>query len=118
MAWLKFEHKTEGVASHRAFFGRVAGNAVSVVVILALSLAMGTFGYHELEHFSIIDSFANAAMILSGMGPLSPLSTDAGKIFASFYAIYSGVLFVFTTTLLLAPVAHRLLHHFHVMDEG
>lgn len=117
MAWLKFEHKSNEIVPTRTFVGRVAGNAAAVAVILALSLALGTLGYHEFEGFGIVDSFANAAMILSGMGPLSPLVTNGGKIFASCYAIYSGVLFVFTTTLLLAPVAHRLLHHFHVPDE-
>ena len=68
----------------------------------------------RLEHMSLADSYANAAMILSGMGPLGELKTTAGKVFAGSYAIFSGLLIIIATGFVLAPVFHRLLHHFHV----
>ena len=64
-----------------------------------------------------IDAFANASMILASMGPLTPLMTDGGKVFASLYAIFSGFLLIGISTLMLAPVFHRILHRFHVEDD-
>jgi fumarate reductase subunit D len=74
-------------------------------------------GYHWLGGLGWMDSFLNAAMILSGMGPVDALQNDAVKIFAGLYAIYSGLLIVATTALILAPALHRLLHRLHVKDE-
>lgn len=70
-------------------------------------------GYHFLEGLSWLDGFLNAAMLLGGMGPVAPLQTPAGKLFAGFYALYAGLLFITVAGLLAAPVAHRLLHRFH-----
>jgi hypothetical protein len=67
---------------------------------------------------SFVDAYANAAMILSGMGPFSALSTTGGKIFAGSYAIFSGLVIVVATSFVLAPIFHRVLHHFHVEQEG
>lgn len=74
-------------------------------------------GYMGFEGMGALDAFANAAMILSGMGPLAPLATPGGKIFAGIYAIFSGLLLFGIAGLMLAPVFHRLLHHFHVDDR-
>jgi hypothetical protein len=81
-------------------------------------LAVGVIGYRALEGFSWIDSLLNASMILGGMGRVNPLQTPAGKFFASFYALYSGIVFLATAGITMAPVLHRFLHHFHIEDEG
>jgi len=86
-------------------------------VILA-SLLAGMAGYAYFESMSLLDSFDNAAMILSGMGPLTPLRTDGGRIFAGVYALYSGVVLLFAMGLIMAPILHRVLHHFHLSDEA
>ena len=74
-------------------------------------------GYRFLENLSWIDALLNASMILGGMGPVTPLQTNAGNIFASFYAIYSGVILLASVGVLAAPIFHRFLHHFHLADE-
>ena len=75
-------------------------------------------GYHYSEALPWIDSFANAAMILSGMGPLDPLRTTAGKLFGGFYALFSGLAFITVSGILTAPIVHRLFHKFHLEQEG
>lgn len=82
-----------------------------------VALGIGMVGYHHFEKMSWVDAFANAAMILSGMGPLGPLTTNAGKLFAGFYALFSGLVFIVVTGILLAPAAHRLMHRFHMESE-
>ncbi len=80
---------------------------------MLMCLVLGMTGYHVLEHLSWTDAYVNAAMILSGMGPLDPLKTEAGKLFAGTYAIFSGVVFLTTVGFFLAPIVHRVLHKFH-----
>lgn len=92
------------------FFGLAAG-------VGAVALGIGVLGYHYLAGFSWVDSLLNASMILGGMGPVGDLPTDASKIFASFYALFSGVVFISVMGLVLAPAAHRALHHFHLDEE-
>jgi hypothetical protein len=86
-------------------------------LLVGLSLGVGMAGYHYFEGLAWIDAFANAAMILSGMGPLNPMQTWGGKLFAGLYALYSGLVLIAATTIILAPIVHRLLHHFHVAEE-
>jgi len=74
-------------------------------------------GYRSCEGMEWIDAFANASMILSGMGPLEPLKTWGGKLFAGCYALYSGLALIVATGVILAPVLHRVLHNFHVATE-
>ena len=74
-------------------------------------------GYHYFENLSWIDSLLNASMILGGMGPVDPMNTNAGKIFASFYAIYSGVILLASVGILIGPIFHRFLHHFHLAED-
>jgi hypothetical protein len=95
--------------------GRWSAMAGAVVVV---SLAVGICGYHFLEHLPWIDALLNASMILGGMGPVDPIKTAAGKIFASLYALYSGLAIISVAGLLLAPVVHRFLHKFHVASGG
>src|SRR5258708_1411602 len=84
----------------------------------AASLFIGVPGYHVLARLSWIDSLLNASMILGGMGPVDPLPNDAAKIFASAYALFSGLVFIGILGLLLAPFVHRLMHRFHIDEEG
>jgi hypothetical protein len=78
---------------------------------------MGILGYHFLEKLSWIDSLVNAAMILGGMGPVNELHTNLGKLFAAFYALYSGIVFLVVVAVILAPLYHRFLHRFHLEIE-
>lgn len=113
-----FERKSQPVVSSRRFKRRLAGSAVVAIAIIALSLALGTIGYRLFGQLAWIDALLNAAMILTGMGPVDRMDTTAGKLFATFYAIFSGVAFLGTTGILVAPWAHRLLHRFHAdLDE-
>jgi hypothetical protein len=112
-----YEHHSEPLASPDVFVQRLARNALIGLALLVFSLGIGMIGYHYLESLSWIDSLLNASMILGGMGPVSPLQTVAGKIFASFYAIYSGVILLASVGILIAPIFHRFLHRFHLADE-
>jgi len=112
-----YEHHKQPLANRRTFVKRLVLNAFMGFIILAGSLAIGMAGYHYLEGLSWIDSLLNASMILGGMGPVNPLQTDAGKIFASFYALYSGVVLLASVGFLAAPIFHRFLHHFHLAED-
>lgn len=98
---------------HR-FLRRLGKSAVIGGAIVLVSLVIGMLGYHYLEGQPWIDAFANAAMILSGMGPLGDLHTYAGKLFAGFYALYSGLALILIVGIVFAPVVHRFLHRFHL----
>jgi hypothetical protein len=113
-----FEHRSQAPLSAAAFARRQASHALAAFGIVAGSLAIGTLGYHWTERLGWIDAFLNASMILTGMGPVDPMHSTAGKLFASFYALYSGVVFLVTVGIVSAPVVHRFLHRFHLeMDE-
>ncbi len=81
---------------------------------IAVALFIGMLGYHYFEHMSWVDAFANASMILSGMGPLTPLNTIGGKIFAGLYALFSGLAFILCIGIIFTPIVHRLYHKFHI----
>lgn len=100
------------------FLVRFSQPALFALLLVLLSWWGGALAYRELEGFSWIDAIYNAAMILGGMGPADPLKTDAGKLFASLYALYSGVVFLAVAGLVFAPWAHRLLRRFHLEREG
>ena len=108
-----FEHKGQKLLSKRHFFHRLMGSASVAFTVMAVSLAIGVLGYHGFEGLSWDDSLLNASMILGGMGPVDPVKTMGGKLFASFYALYSGLLLIALMGLLLAPFFHRILHSFH-----
>lgn len=112
-----FEHKSQKVAPRFSFAIRLARAAGVWLALAAGGLAVGMTGYWATEGMGLADSFVNAAMILSGMGPVSELHTTAGKVFAGFYAIFSGLVIVIATGFVLAPVFHRVLHRFHVETE-
>ena len=102
----------------RQFLPRLWRSSRPAVVMVAGSLGIGILGYHHFEHLSWLDSLLNASMILSSMGPVTPLKTDGGKWFASFYALFSGVAFITVISIVSAPIAHRLLHQFHLERDG
>ena len=85
--------------------------------IVVLSLAIGSCGYHYYGPMSWIDALLNSAMILTGMGPVDDMQTVGGKLFATFYALYSGIAFLTLVAVRLAPVLHRIMHKFHLDDE-
>lgn len=89
-------------------------SVVAFAVLVGGSLAVGAIGYHALAELGWVDAILNASMILTGMGPVSPLPTDAAKLFASCYALFSGVVFLVACGIVLAPVVHRFLHRFHL----
>jgi hypothetical protein len=109
-----FEHKSEALLPRRAFLGRVARGVLWGTVLVLASLAVGMVGYHALEGLVWADAFLNAAMLLGGMGPVNPPLTLGGKLFAGFYALYCGLLVILVAGIVLAPVAHRILHRFHL----
>ena len=110
----RFERRGQPVASRRKFLIRMAIAIGLWIVLTIVGLTIGIAGYGEFEGMSFVDSYVNAAMILSGMGPLGELKTTAGKIFAGSYAILSGLIIVIATGFVLAPIFHRILHRFHV----
>jgi hypothetical protein len=112
-----YEHHTEPLASPQVFARRLALNALIGLLLLIFSLGIGMLGYHFLGRLSWIDSLLNASMILGGMGPVDKMETDQIKIFASFYALYSGVILLASVGILIAPIFHRFLHRFHLADE-
>jgi hypothetical protein len=113
----RYESRHQPVLPRRQFARRLARNVTAAALLIGVSLAGGMAGYHYIEGMEWIDAFANAAMILSGMGPLSPLQTWGGKLFAGLYALYSGLVLVAATGIILAPIVHRLLHRFHAEIE-
>ncbi len=114
---LHFEKKEQPLLPKSAYHARVMTNVVAGLLILAFFLGIGVLGYHVTCAFTWIDSLLNASMILSGMGPTNVIPTDTGKWFASIYALVSGVVFITTIGLIIAPVVHRAFHRFHLDEE-
>jgi hypothetical protein len=114
---LHFEHKRQPLASRRLFAKRLAGSIGLSAALILLSLLGGMAGYHHFENMSWIDAFVNAAMILSGMGPIGNLQTWNGKAFAGLYALYSGLMLILAMGIVIAPIVHRVLHRFNLEDE-
>jgi len=109
-----FEKRGHPVASRRKFLRRMAVAVGLWLILTAGGLAIGIAGYAYFEGMSFVDAFVNAAMILSGMGPMGELKTTGGKVFAGLYAIFSGLVIIIATGFVLAPIFHRVLHRFHV----
>lgn len=113
-----FEHRTEPLLPKRSYLRRLGLSAAWAAGLLGACLGLGVAGYHLIAGLAWVDALLNASMILSGMGPVNPLTTTAGKLFASFYALLSGVAFISTMGLLLAAPLHRLMHRFHLENEA
>jgi len=108
-----YETRKQRPLTNRSFVQRLFVHVGIAVLLLLGSLAIGMVGYHVLERLSWIDAFLNAAMLLGGMGPINAPVSDGGKLFAGFYALYAGLVFIVTAGLMFAPVLHRLMHRFH-----
>jgi len=109
-----FEHRKHPLLPRAAFFVRLARHTAAGFAIIFFALGVGMAGYHCFDKLAWLDAFENAAMILSGMGPVAQVETDAGKLFAGCYALFSGLAFITTVGVILAPIAHRFLHKFHL----
>ena len=107
-----------GLASRAVFYRRLRQNGQAALTLITVSLAVGIAGYHWLGGLAWIDAFQNAAMILSGMGPVDPLTSSGAKLFAGLYALYSGLALIATAGVALAPILHRVFHRFHLEDSG
>jgi hypothetical protein len=113
-----FEHHTQPLLSRQEYYRRLARHAGLGAAIIVVALGLGMVGYHVFEKLPWVDAFVNAAMILSGMGPVATLQTDAGKIFAGSYALFSGLALIAILGIIFAPVVHRSLHKYHLEDEA
>jgi hypothetical protein len=113
-----YEHHSQPLLPRRQYLLRLGWHLLIAIFIITGSLLIGVIGYHITENLSWLDSLLNASMILGGMGPVNAIHTDAGKIFASFYALFSGMIFLATAGILIAPIAHRLLHKLHMDGEN
>jgi len=107
---------TGSLSPRSAFLRRVANHVLAASALIVTALTLGTFGYRFVAKFDWIDAFLNAAMILTGMGPVGALNGTPAKLFASFYALFSGIVFLTGASVAVAPLFHRLLHRFHLED--
>jgi hypothetical protein len=109
-----YEHRSRPLLPRIAFYSRLARHVAFALAMLGLALGIGVLGYRWTEEMPWIDALLNASMILGGMGPVGDLKTNAGKLFASGYALFSGVFFLAFAAILMAPIAHRFLHKLHL----
>lgn len=111
-----YEHKSEPLLRWPLFLRRLLRSALVGMALIVVSLLLGMWGYHNLEHLGWIDAYENAAMILCGMGPLAIPQSVSGKIFAGTYALYSGIAVLAFAGVIFAPIVHRFLHALHLQD--
>lgn len=114
----ELEHRSQPLIPLRQFFIRLARSGFIALALIVVSLSIGVLGYHILEGLSWVDAFLNASMLLGGMGPVTAPLTLGGKLFASLYALYCGLAFILVAGVILAPVAHRILHRFHIESSS
>ena len=115
--WFSYEHHQDQLAPRSIFFKRVAVSLLIAFGMIGFALMIGIIGYHTLAGLGWIDSLLEASMILGGMGPVNPLTNDTSKIFASLYALFSGLMFIGIMGVVLSPIVHRFLHKFHVDEK-
>ena len=113
-----YEHRQDALLSRKDFARRLIRHGTLALGLLGACLAIGMEGYHHFERLGLVDSFLNASMILSGMGPVATLQTNGGKIFAGCYAIFSGALFLTSFSIVLSPIFHRTIHKFHLASAA
>ena len=114
---MKYESKRQPLLTRRQFADRMLGHAAVSAAFIAVALVLGICGYHWSEGISWLDALLEASMIPSGMGPVHEPHSTAGKLFASGYALFSGVVFLGLAAVILAPVIHRVLHRFQLDDD-
>ena len=110
----RYEHRSQPLLPRRHYLRRLVWHGLLGLALIFASLAIGILGYHVLEGFSWLDSLLNASMILGGMGPVNELRTNAGKLFASFYSLFAGIVFLVIAGIIIAPAVHRFLHRLHL----
>jgi hypothetical protein len=108
-----YEHRSSAPLPRAHFIKRLASHFAFALALILVSLGIGMAGYSYFEGMAWRDAFVNSAMLLGGMGPVDPLKTDGGKVFAGCYALYCGLVFLIVAGVLLAPVVHRVIHRFH-----
>lgn len=111
-----FEHKYEKLAPQSVFARRIAISVLMASALIVVALSIGILGYRHFAGYDWVDAILEASMILGGMGPVNALPTADAKLFASAYALFSGLVFIAIMGIMLAPVTHRMLHKFHI-DE-
>jgi hypothetical protein len=114
---LQFENKNKELLPFNLFLRRVLLYFFYAFILILFSAGIGTAGYRYFGKLTWVDSFYNACMILTGMGPVNVMETPAAKLFASFYALFSGIAFLSTIAVFLAPIAHRFLHALHIDED-
>ena len=112
-----FEQKHQKVAPLPVFIRRLLICIGSAILLIVFALFIGIAGYHWIAGFSWVDSLLNASMILGGMGEIDPLTTSGAKVFASLYALFSGLVFIAVMGIVFSPIVHRMLHKFHIDDK-
>jgi hypothetical protein len=112
-----YEHRSRPLLTRAAFSQRVLQHTALAVLLISGGLGIGVAGYHFIGKLDWIDSLLNASMILGGMGPVNPLTSSAAKLFASGYALFSGLAFIAVASVLIAPFAHRVLHKIHLDED-
>jgi len=112
-----YERKSDRPLPRRRFVVRLLAHLAIAIVVITVSLGIGIAGYIGFEHLTPTDAFLNTAMLLGGMGPVNPPITESGKLFAGFFALYAGLVFIVTAALLFTPLLHRLMHRLHWDDK-
>ena len=115
--WLMYESRNEELAPQSIFIKRIIVSLLVALGVIAFGLSIGICGYHFIAGYNFVDSLLEASMILGGMGPVRELPDDASKVFASVYALFSGVVVIALMGIMLAPVAHRVMHKFHIDEK-
>lgn len=110
--------KNNNILPARKFFRRVLIYTLFAFSLLFISVSIGILGYKYIAHLGWVDSFYNASMILTGMGPVNEMPSNSAKLFASFYALFSGIVFLSTVAIFFAPFAHRIMHKLHVDPDN
>lgn len=112
-----YEHKSRPLLKRWHFAQRLLIHGIAAFLLMFVSLLIGVLGYHWIGGLGWVDSILNASMILGGMGPVDLLQTDSAKLFSAFYALFSGVIFLVVVGIMIAPMAHRLLHYLHLEED-
>ena len=115
---MRFERWHEPLLPRAAYLSRLMRSALVAGGLVMASLMIGMLGYHWLARLAWLDAFLNASMILTGMGPVDRMDAPAAKLFAASYALFSGVAFISSVGVLLAPVFHRFIHRFHLAEDS
>ncbi len=115
---IRYEHKSQPLAKKSVYYKRLLNSFLLSFIFILFSLSLGILGYHEIAGLGWMDSLLNASMILTGMGPVNSMPDNASKLFASIYAIYSGVAFLSSIAVFLSPALHRLMHRLHMEKEN